>query len=333
MTTLLPPYYHPTTICFIDDNASFLRALSIDLPDDYLFISYLHPDEAIAAINTPDPLPPLVDRCFSLDNSDPSTPIIRLDLSVLENEIKLIERFRRLSVLMIDYAMPVFDGLELCAEIKDKTLKKALLTGVAEEKTAVAAFNQGLIDSYIPKRLITDGNKIIPYAEALKKAYFDQYSARLSSNLALNPPGFMTEERVAEYFHSVIEAQHIVEYYLVSEPYGYLMLRANGSMLRLVFYSESERREQITTAQAHQAPAHIMQQLTSGQSIGFLHERPEDYLGFEAYPWDDAMLPATVIQGEQTWYAGIAANPPADIDFDPKASSYDQYLAQRKTTG
>ncbi|XOV84362.1 MAG: hypothetical protein ACFHXK_04445 [bacterium] len=330
MTTLLPPYYHPTTICFIDDNASFLRAMSIDLPDDYLYISFLHADEAIAAINTPDPLPPLVDRCFTLDNSDPSAPIIRLDLSVLENEIKLIERFRRLSVLMIDYAMPVFDGLEFCAEIKDKTLKKALLTGVAEEKTAVAAFNQGLIDSYIPKRLITDGNKIIPYADALKKAYFDQYSARLSSNLALNPPRFMTDKQVADYFYAVLKAERIVEYYLVSEPYGYLMLRANGSMLRLVFFTEDQRSEQLALAQAHQAPAHIMQQLSSGQSIAFLNERPEDYLGFEPYPWDEVMLPATVIRGEQNWYAGIAENPPADIDFNPQASSYERYLAQRK---
>ncbi len=330
MNALLPPYYHPTTICFIDDNASFLRGMSIDLPDDYLFTSYLHPDEALEAINTPDPLAPLVDRCFSLDYADPSTPVIRLDLSVLENEIKLIERFRRLSVLMVDYAMPVFDGLEFCAAIKDKTLKKALLTGVAQEKTAVAAFNQGLIDSYIPKRLITDGNQIIPYAEALKKSYFDQYSARLSSNLALNPPLFMTDPGVATYFTDLLEAQKIVEYYLVSEPYGYLMLRANGTMIRLVVLSEAERNAQIELAKTYHAPATIVTKLAAGQCIGLFNERPEDYLGFEPYPWDEAIMPATQITGDQNWFIGFAINPPADIDFDPSASSYERYLASKR---
>jgi len=32
------------------------------------------------------------------------------------------------------------------------------------------------------------------------------------------------------------------------------------------------------------------------------------------------------IQGRQTWYVGLAHNPPADIDFEPAHSSYQRFL-------
>ena len=95
------------------------------------------------------------------------------------------------------------------------------------------------------------------------------------------------------------------------------MLRSNDSILRLVVYSKALHIERLAPALCTKAPAHIMQQLASGQTIRFLHEHPKDYLGFKPYPWDDAMLLATAIKGEQTRYAGIAVNLPAGIDFDP----------------
>ena len=131
MAAALPPYYHPTTVCFVDDNYSFLRSIGMDLPDDWPYISFLQPEDALAVINQPEPTPPLAERCFSMDNSDPSAPLIHMDLPALEQEIKLVDRFRRVSVLLVDYAMPTMNGLEFCEQVANQDIKKALLTGVA----------------------------------------------------------------------------------------------------------------------------------------------------------------------------------------------------------
>ena len=326
MATSLPPYYHPTTVCFIDDNFSFLHSLSLDLPDDWPFISYLEPEAALIAINQPDPLAPLVDRCFSMDHSDPGEPLIHLNLGALEQEIKLVQRFRRLSVLLVDYAMPNMSGLEFCEHVENPKLKKILLTGVADEKTAVAAFNNGIIDHYIPKHSLASVNEMIPVVEKLKRSYFDQYSARLTSNLALNPPSFMTEEAIGNYFEKVLRKFNIVEYYMASDPYGYLMLRADGSMVRLVVLCQQELDQQIRLAQQYEAPARLIRRMQAGKLLGYLSERPEDYMGHEAYPWREALIAAKRIQGKQTWYVGVAKNPPVDIDFDASESSYQQFL-------
>ena len=326
MSTTLPPYYHPTTVCFVDDNYAFLRSLSLDLPDDWSFVSYLQPEEALAAVNAPQPLTPLVDRCFSMDTSNPNEPLIHFNLAALEQEIKLIDRFRRISVLLVDYAMPTMNGLEFCEQVKNKDIKKALLTGVADEKTAVAAFNSGIIDRYIPKASLATMSSVIPHVDALQQAYFKQYSSRLNTNLALNPPAFMTDPLLHKYFSSLLREQRIVEFYLTGEPYGYLMLRADGSMIRLVVLSQAELNTQITLAQQFGAPQALVAQLQKGRQLGYLYEHPADYLGHEDYPWDELFIPATKVQGQQTWYLGLYENPPVDIDFDPRLSSYATFL-------
>ena len=152
--------------------------MSIDMPDEWSIISFLDPEEALAAINQPDSLAPLVDRCFTMDASNPNDPVIHLNLTALEQEITLVERFRRVSVLMVDYAMPTMDGLEFCKRVKSNDIKKALLTGVADEKTAVAAFNDGIIDRYIPKGSLASMKSVIPHIRAMQNDFFSQYSAR-----------------------------------------------------------------------------------------------------------------------------------------------------------
>ena len=301
------------------------------MPDEWSMISYLKPEEALEAINQPDPLPPLVDRCFTMDSSNPNEPVIHLSISALEQEIKLVERFMRVSVLMVDYAMPTLNGLEFCERVANRDIKIALLTGVADEKTAVAAFNQGIIDRYIPKGVLAATRNIIPHIQTLQTAYFEQYSARLSSNLALNPPAFMTDAILRPHFDNIISQFNIVEYYLTGEPYGYLMLTADGTMVRLVVLSQRELDRQIALAQQYRAPEKMINKMRDGKLIGYLYEHPGDYLGHEAYPWDEVLIGANRVEGDQTWYLGVAENPPADIDFQANLSSYNSFLQLDRT--
>ena len=324
--TALPPYYHPTTVCFIDDNYSFLRSIGIGMPVDSPFLSFLSPEEAIDVVNIPNPLPPLADRCLRMDLSKPANPLIHIDLHALEREIKEIERFRRISVLLIDYAMPTMTGLQFCELVADRDIKCALLTGVADEKTAVAAFNDGLIDRYIPKAGLTSTEGILPHIESLKQDYFDQYSRRLTSNLDLDPPRFMTDLAVREVFEQILRQERIIEYFMVSQPYGYLMLRADGSMLRFMVMDEDERAKSIQFAQQNNAPMDIIAQLTASKYIGYFSEDPADYLGHEPYPWAEMLVSAKRVEGDQVWYVGVLYDPPADVDFDPAASSYNKFL-------
>ncbi len=324
----LSPYYHPTTIVLVDDNQMFIDSLDLDMNENYGYVTFTQPRAALTYLNQPPKLAPLVDRCFSLDYKNINGPTIHLDLSVLEQEVTQIERFRRNAVLIVDYAMPLMDGLELCANLTDPYLMKAMLTGVADEKVAVQAFNAGLIHRFVPKHNLTAVEDISRFVIELQQAYFNQHTARLRTNLAIDPPAFLTDQAVADFVHQLMRREHLVEYYLVSEPDGLLFLDSAGTMLRLVVLDDAGMAQQLQYAHRHQAPKTVLDQLQNRSRLGYFWDSPENYFGDEAYPWHEHLLPLSKVQGDRLWYLAVAEDPPIDVDFDPAESSFDAFVKQ-----
>jgi CheY-like chemotaxis protein len=327
-TLSLPPYFHPTTVCLVDDNESFLRSLSLEIPETLAFRVFTDPQVALDLVNRPLSLPPLVDRCFSMERRSSQDPVIHLDLDMIEQEINHRQRFERISVVLVDYAMPSVDGLQFCARVRDPYVRKAMLTGVADEKLAVEAFNAGLIHRFIPKHTATAIDKLLSFIEELQQTYFNQYTARLQNALAIDPPGFLVDQVIAGRVKQLAAANQLVEYYLVDDPPGFLMLRADGSVVRLVLLNDEERQQQLKLARQYHAPAEIISGLESGKLLALLSgDSPADYFGPEPFPWSDNVAPAEQIQGTRNWHLALFLDPATDIDFEPSRCSYNAYLA------
>lgn len=324
----MSPYFHPTTVVLVDDNESFMRSLTLELPTSIAIRCFSNADDALAYLNEPIAMPPLVDRCFSMDRSGDSDAVIHLDFGAIEQEIKHLDRFRRVSVALVDYAMPSVDGMQLCERMTDPYARRAMLTGVADEKQAVAAFNAGLIHRFIPKHRATAVEAVVAFIAELQQEYFNQSLARLQTALAIDPPGFLVDPVIAVRARRFMHDEKIVEYYLVNDPPGFLMLRSNGTVLRLVLLDQKARERQIEFVHRHRAPAEVRRGIERGNLVGlFSGDDPDDYFGDEAYPWDEKVLPACRIDGREPWLAAVLTDAATDVDFDPARSSYDTYLA------
>ncbi len=324
----LSPYFHPTTICFVDDNQSFLDSLDLEMPGHWACKTFTDPEAALAYLQQPVPLEPLMDRCFSLDRQNQGT-LIHLDLNMIEQEINHVDRFRRNSVLVVDYAMPSLNGLRFCQELDDPYIRKAMLTGVADEKLAVEAFNEGLIHRFIPKQAADPIQLVRQYVTELLHEYFNQYTARLKSTLAIDPPPFLVDTRVAAFVNDLMSSRNLVEYYLVDDPPGLLMLKANGRIWRLAFLDSQGVQAQAEQARSFGAPERIQKKLAAGKAILFLSGlTPGDYFGDETFPWEEHVQPARTLKGSLgDWAVAIWEDAPGDIDFDPATASYDAYRA------
>ena len=321
----LAPYSHPTTVCVVDDNESFVDSLSFELPSDWACQTFTDPFAARDYINTKPALPALADRCMSADLTS-THPTIHLDLSLIEQEINHVERFRRISVVVVDYAMPSLNGLELCAQVADPDVRKIMLTGVADEKLAVEAFNAGLIHRFVPKQSGDAINVAIGYMADLRRDYFKQYTARLQGTLAVSPPAFLVDPTIAQHLQALVREQGFVEYYLVDQPPGFLLLRSDGSMQRLLILDSQALAEQLQLAQDLGAPSQVCAELQARRAACYMSgDDPRDYFG-EAYPWDEKLVALQGVAGNQDWFVGVADEPAPDIDFDPRRTSYDAYL-------
>ena len=321
---ILPPYFHPTRVMFVDDNLGFMRSVTSGLPDSLCFDVFLTPEEALKQVNQPHSRPQLMEECFSVQDD-----LWFLDLNVLEHEIKRKDRFERLSVVLIDYAMPTMNGLEFSAQIADKDLRRVLLTGVADEKTAVQAFNDGLIDQYVPKTKLARPGGLMPYIEEMQRRYFEQFMERTCAMLNLPPPEFSCDPAFKQRFFEIVRTQQVVEYYFVTNPTGYLMLRSDGSMLRLVVDYAGYVDKQCQLVRDYGIPETVARRIAQGD-IPYFYEHPRDYLGNEKFPWDEFVFTG---ESANTWRFALVQNPPADIDFEPTESSYDVFLEGWRQSG
>lgn len=330
MALTLAPYFHPTTVVFVDDNESFLRSLDLELPGQGAFRLFADAEIALDFLNQPPPLPPLVDRCFVHSRDRNGSRSMVLDLSMIEQEINQLARFARNSVVMVDFSMPMMNGLEFCSELTDPYIQKAMLTGVADEKVAVQAFNAKLINRFIPKNTSHSVSDILAFSEELQHDYFAQHTARLISTLAVDPPLFLLDRDVARAIRRLMQRERIVEYYLMDHPAGFLMLRADGSAIRLLVSGPKDRERAMQDARRLRAPDSVIAALRSGENLMAYTDAPQDYAPGD-FPWQENIVAAEAVKDAEHWRLGVVDNPPADIDFDPARCSYNAFLAWMET--
>ncbi|MEM1436504.1 MAG: hypothetical protein AAGG11_20810 [Pseudomonadota bacterium] len=326
--TALPPYFHPTLFCIIDDNQSYLHGLSVELDDEWPHLAFTQPLEALAYLNAR-ARTPLAQRCIQALPSAGGNARCELKLDQIEQEINDTRRFEQVSVVLIDYAMPRLDGLGLSRALELPFAQKAMLTGVAEEQTAIEAFNAGLIDYFIKKQSVSSTGSIIELLRQLQEAYFAQQSAALMTALGTEAPQFLNDPAMIELIRNRMRRQQLVEYYLVAEPSGLLMLDADGGLVRLLALNPAELEAQQTLAASYAAPADVQRALASGTVVLNLWDHPQEYPGGEPYPWRERLLPAARISGSTDWSVAWVEDPPTEIDFDPVRCSFNGFLSHR----
>lgn len=325
----LTPYFHPTTACFIDDNEAFLTGLELMLPEHMNSVSFFDPEDALAFVNQPPHLPSLADRCFTQQTHQQQT-LFSLDIGLIEQEINLPQRFDRLSVVIVDYSMPTLSGLDFCERIKDPHVGKVLLTGVADEKTAVEAFNAGIIDRFISKSHALASERISEFSASMQQAFFRSQAQQLQSTLGLASPTFLNSVRVAEFVRRIMRKHNFCEYYLANNPPGLVMLKPNGEMQQLIVITADQLTAQAEFAKQQGAPWLAQRRLNKGSHVGFFLESPESYAADEAYPWSQFIHRAVRLSDEnQTWHAAMVKQPPLHIDYRPEDVSLRAYLKAR----
>ncbi len=325
----ITPYSHPTTVVFVDDNDLFLHSLDLRMPAEMAYLCFHNPRHALERVNETLALAPIPERCFSTPSHSLhwSDSIIRFDLGLIEQEINNMQRFRRTSVVIADFAMPAMDGLSLLTSIRDPSVKTVLMSGAGDEKLALEAFNDGLIDRYIPKNRDTTLDMVVDYAQELQREYFLEQQRAIQESLSLNPPELLDDPIVSRHFALLRQKHGFVEHYLVGDPPGFVFVTAKGTVHRLIVLSNTEVNEQAEYAARHGAPSDVVDALAARSHVGFFYERAENY-GDEPYPWREFLYPPIQLGGKKGWCAALVSDPPMDIDFSPVDSSFVAYLEE-----
>jgi CheY-like chemotaxis protein len=222
-------FSRPYNIACIDDDASFIELLAMAAPGEWnlnLFTLTQTMEDHLGKQTL------LAQHDFSLFNDALENKHGGNEhsiLKVLQYWRQNPQRWAQTEVTFIDYAMPRKTGLQLLTDLDRWSGVNILLTGVADEVIAVKAFNEGLIQQFIPKQSGDIVEELVSTLKRLNTQLFKPY--QLLCETALTPDQLMllrvekTQQALRQF-----ATQHWVEYVVLPDPFGILGLSQTGQL-------------------------------------------------------------------------------------------------------
>lgn len=326
-TTL--PFFHPTSVVVVDDDPDFLQSFDFLVGDEIACRLYSNPQEAVAHLKddatTALPGAPFFFPCASAEGYrrffEPTDRFIAFTSSKIRDLMFNDRRFDMPSVVVVDFDMPDINGVEFCRRIKDLPCKKVILTGKADEKVAVQAFNEGLIDRFICKHSETVSEEIFATLHQLQWAYFKDLTAPMVEALRVKPPEFVDDPGFATYFQSLCEREGVIEYYFSANPQGVLMLDADGGMKFLLVRGDRDLRAHCEIVEDYEGPQELQERLMSGQEQPWFPTH-HGYYEPEITNWQDYIYPVERIAGRDDWSCSLIGGVETFFDPDGRLQSF-----------
>ena len=311
MSALLP-LYHPTTCLAVDDDRLYLDSFCYNYADVTLCATEYRPEHAIErllkdagrtglAIDDAS-LPPAGD-----ERAD--DPVVRLPASRIAAMASDPARFARVSVAIVDFAMPGMTGVELCRKIKHLPVRKILLTGKTSDATAVAAFNEGLIDLFLVKHDPELPDKLRRIIREQQHAYFQALTAPLAPIAKLEDTAFLGEPAIAAWVRKFSAQIKAVEHSLLLFPPGLMLSGEEGWVANVWIYGPDRMRAQLEIAAEGGAPQALVERLRAGDAILACPTQTGFYEQQHAPDWQKYVLPCEEIEGNSVWKVAIQREP------------------------
>ena len=326
VTLRIPALFFPTSVLLIDDNRQFIQNLSLQLNNEIISKIFVKPLSALEYLNNLEELQLETKYFISSDEngfSDKSS--MDLNLSAIRGEVYNPARFTNVAVIVVDYAMPEINGIELCEKINNRSIKKIMLTGEADHHLAVAAFNAGIIDKFILKSDLNLQKNLNEYIIELQEKFFLEATASIQHVLRSEPSYALADAKMVEIFKKICHENQIVEYYLLDATGSFLLLDAVGKPSCFIIRNPFEAEMYCNFAEDSTVSPKTIAQIRSGEKIAYFPDmdRLHDSTATE---WQDYLYPAQRIDGETPCYYTVISDLQRSDVLRQAIVSYNEYI-------
>lgn len=302
----LPIYQHPTMTVLVDDSPSFLQSLRYQLGPGFPSIGFSDTGAAIAWLRehaaAPTALSNLLSPSVDTYTLSPQPYNIALHLEQVCGIRTLPQRFMTPSVLVVDYSMPGMNGIEFCEAVRDLPCRKILLTGVADERVAIEAFNRGLIDRYVRKSDAHALDRLEAELTQLQEGYFMAQSESLRVLLALHDFSFVNDPAICGLVRELGARHKIVEHYLYKTPPGFLMYDRDARPWLLAVETEQSMNAHFEIALDGGAPPSLLEAFEQRRVVPNFSDGDGMYSPVRHKEWHRFTSPALTCHGRELYY-------------------------------
>jgi len=319
-----PVIYHPSTVVFIDDNESFLNSLSL-IEGDYIPKLFTKTSAALKTIDAPYQFDiiHMFERCLNLDDSNPllNSEMVEIDMSNIYRHVYDKHRFDIVSTIVVDYDMPEINGLDFLRKVKNQAVKKILLTGAADEKIGLEAFNEGIIDKFIFKT--SDGlNQLKSSILACQRQYFIGLFSEFNKVLSKQGGRLLGSNIHLDILNQYFSNMDLCELYLLNKHRSYLFLDRAGQPYWMFWLDQEDINMYYDLAVDSHANSEILSILKSGNKIPIFYD--QDIVDtISGDQWYEYLRDAKKVKiGPKDYYYTIIADQTFNLETD-KINSFE----------
>lgn len=323
----------PTTLLVLDDDKDLLDSIQFVLSDKYPFLCTSNLKEAHDILNknrewTKSLLEKGVSRIYPIEEKV-SQVSLTVNVLLLKKQIYNPDRFKNITVLIIDYDMPKKNGLEFIKELNDPQLKVIMLTGKATQDTVIKAFNDRKIHRYVSKGDPDYLEKVSQYVNELQTEFFFDFSKFILDSLRGSQNKVFENKSLVDLFNKVIRENKIVEYYLLDESGSFLMLDETAdNQIWFIIKSKQEIRDlyEIAKDDSPDFSAEKLKKLKDCKILTYFKDSKEFIK--PASTWH--FIEAQPLDEKKTFFYAVVKN---DSHFHIKRSqikSYQEFIKERR---
>lgn len=236
----LPILYFPIRIALIDDDDLILDTLKLAISSKYNLITFNSANQIFQYLknNTFD-INKFLKGLYQKEINDFFELQIDFNLENILTFAKNKEKYENIGIIASDYCMPDINGLELFSRLQ-KQYKKILLTGHSDLQVFISAFNEKIIDKFIPKSDNYLISKLETSFDILTLEFFNEITDNIKSNieivnknkLPLSDPIFIN------FLCELIKEKKINEYYLIDSIGSLLLINEKKEQFYLAIHTE-----------------------------------------------------------------------------------------------
>jgi CheY-like chemotaxis protein len=226
MAFKFPLYHRSGSLIFLDDDIDYLEMLGMVVPTFLQVELFSRPTAFIARMND-EPARWESDAGLQLQMLERWRHGQHLLPQVLHYWGSSPSRYQLVQTCVVDFEMPGIDGLKVLQTLLDWPGSRILLTGQADEQIAIKAFNNGLIDQFIPKQTADIAGRLMTTLIKLARTAHPRLNTVWRTALQAHHQALLEVPSVMDALLTLTRERWI-EYVVLGEPFGLLGLDADG---------------------------------------------------------------------------------------------------------
>ena len=262
-----PIYRRPGGVVFLDDDPTYLEMLAEVMPEHWPVRLFTRPADCINFLQQQPPEleadswrhKEIVDRWHN------GQGLINQILQYWRHSGSW--RFGLTQVCVVDYSMPSMNGLEVLKELSNWPGARVLLTGRADEQIAVQAFNEALIEQYVPKQSNEISRRLSDSIQRLLDEPWGQKGQAWRASLSRQQMAVVMAPAVARQLNAMAAAHQWIEHVVIGDPFGVLALDEAGQVAWLQLEHESRLGDLIELAACSGLCADELEEIRAGRCL------------------------------------------------------------------